>query len=209
MSKDYSEADLAKKFMEYMGDWDIYPEVQVPSGYIDIMAVHKVKKEVMAMEVKKNFNFKLLEQGIRSKKYAHFVYLAIPDCNDLSFRRKLCADYGLGLLLLMKDGRIYESLKPKFNNNIYPVMLSEHQKQSVAGSQHDRVTSFDVTKLNIIDHLKKHGGECEAKSLLENIQHHYASNVSALSSIKKWINKGIITEFTFKDKKFILKNKNK
>lgn len=205
MAKDYSEAELAQKFMSYMQDWDVYPEVQVPSGFIDIMAVHKGNKQIMAMEVKKTFNFKLLEQGIRSKKYAHFVYLAIPDTRDLSFRRKLCKDYGLGLLILQKNGRIHESVKPAYNKNIQSVMLSEYQKQSVAGSQHDRVTSFDITKLNIIDYLKKNNGECDAKILLENIQHHYANNTSALNSIKKWIKKDVIKEFSFNNKKFVLK----
>ena len=152
-------SELASKFISFIKGWEIYPEVEIKEGFIDIIGVNIHNKQKIAIEVKKVFNFKLLEQGIRSKKYANFVFLAIPYTRDLAFRKKLCADYGLGLILLLEDGSIKEVVKPKYNDKLRPIMLSEHQKSSVAGSQHDRVTSFGITKLNIIDFLKSHGGE--------------------------------------------------
>lgn len=204
MSKDMTEVELAAKFKVFLSGMDVYPEVEVHEGFIDLVAIDR-NKVVIAVEVKKTFNFKLLEQGIRSKKYANYVYVAIPDTRDLHFRIKLCRDYGIGILVLRKDGRINELLKPSFNSKIKPLFLSEHQKQSVAGSQHDRITSFGITNLNITNFLKVHGGQYNARLLLENIQHHYSNTNTALSSIKAWIKKGIIKEFEFKDKKFILK----
>lgn len=199
-----TEIDLANIVInKYNLNFEIYQEVEVPSGYIDIIGVNKIDNSKIAIEVKKVFNFKLLEQGIRCKSHANYVYLAIPRCRDLEFRARLCKDYGLGLLLISTDG-IYEYIKPKYNDIKKDLRLSVYQKNNVAGSQHHRITNFDITKLNIINFLKNNDGIYNAKELISSIEHHYANNTSCLQSIKKWITKGVITEFYYEKNKLIL-----
>lgn len=205
MCKDMSEVELAESFKRFVAGMDVYPEVQISEGYIDMVCVDKSNDSITIIEVKKTFNFKLLEQGIRSKKYANYVYLAIPFARNMDFKIRLCKDYGIGLIMLLPDGRIHKLASPKYNDKLKPLFLSEHQKTSIAGSQNDRVTSFEITRLNVVEFLNNNGGEYDAKLLVESVQHHYANNKSALNCLKAWIKKGIIKEFTFNNKKFILK----
>ncbi|MGL5692064.1 MAG: hypothetical protein ACRDD8_14775 [Bacteroidales bacterium] len=200
----YTEAELAQHFMAYFSDTDIYPEVEVASGYIDFVCIDKNGKTI-AVEVKKVFNFKLLEQGLRSLKHANEVYLCTPRLSDASIKYKLCKDYGLGLLIYDR-GHVIEEIKPKYTPVIKKkMMLSAHHKKGVAGSQHARVTAFEITKLNVIAYLKEHNNESDAKTLINNIEHHYSSTQTAITSLRKWCKKGIISEFEFSNKKILLK----
>ena len=67
-------------------------------------------------------------------------------------------------------------------------------KQSVAGSQNDRVTPFKNTINCMVKYIRRHP-ECALKDCLEHIDFHWGNMASAKGSVYQWIQRGVITEF--------------
>lgn len=204
------ESDLAQKFVDYLSCYDLYFEVDY-YRCIDIVALSE--KISMAFEVKTSFNFKVLEQAINNRPNFNYSYIAVPEFNDWSIQKKLCEDYGVGLI--MYDGRkgyndVREWVAPKFNrhtNNKHLISrLHECNKRSLPGTKSgdsEKITAFKITVENAILYVKRHPG-CTIKEMIDNISHHYNNSKAGCNNIYQWIHNGVIKELKIENRKLFL-----
>ena len=101
--------------------------------------------------------------------------------------------------------KVYEKVKPKMYRkaNIIRSRLKDYMKESIAGSQHDRITAFRNTINEMIKYINRHPN-CSLHECLENIDFHWHTINAAKGSVYQWIKKGIITEFKVENHKLIL-----
>ncbi|MBF9252466.1 hypothetical protein I2I11_04100 [Pontibacter sp. 172403-2] len=200
-----TETELARKFISYFAEYDIYNEVPA-AGIIDFVAV--MGNVRTAVEVKTTFNWKVFEQAYKNRNYAHYSYIAVPYNKDGHFRERLCKDYGIGLLYWNQNPKcalytteaiyVKEAVAPNLNRKIVKIVLKDYMKESVAGSQSQRVTAFGNT-VNLITHYLKFraGGRCSIKRIIEVVDHHYGSNTSARQCIINMCQAGVIKDFEY------------
>jgi len=208
------ETELAQKFVDYLSDYDLYFEVDYAGHTVDIVAITDIFST--SLEVKTSFNFKVFEQALTNKPYFNYSYIGVPCFNDNFIQRKLCKDYGIGLLIYDTKGYndIREIVVPKFNrisNKILRTRLHEFNKTSKPGSKNgdsNKITAFGITVDNITKYVKRHEG-CTIKEMIENISHHYDNNRLALNSTYQWIKKGIIKDVVFINKKLYINENRK
>ena len=203
------ETELAQHFVKYLSCYDLYFEI--PQFNVDIVAKHG--NILMAFEVKKNLNFRVIEQALHNKTYFHYSYICVPYSHSMDMAERICRDYGIGILSthVIKDfvwGDISEYVKPKFNRTALTkyVVLSEFSKKSIpgaAGCDSTTITPFKNTVENIVQYLRKKNG-AKFKDVYDNIEMHYYSFSAAKSSLYQWIRKGIIKEFYFDNGKLFL-----
>ena len=117
------ETELAQKFINSLSDiYDLYFEV----GTMDI--VGKQGNIVTAIEVKKQLNFKVIEQAYYNIPNANYSYIAVPQqYKQNNFAYTICETFGIGVLLYNEDyDSVYERIKPKLNRKQNP---NEHLLQ--------------------------------------------------------------------------------
>jgi hypothetical protein len=191
------ETELAKKFIDYLSDSDLWFEVDYFRS-VDIVAIHN--KITSAYEVKLSFNFKVLEQALENKLHFNYSYICTTKCDSIQVR--LCEDYGLGLLIYNTKGYsdIREYVRPKLNRHVdYKLLVSrlhERNKLSIAGSKTGdcgKITAFQVTVENAVRHVSRNPG-CTLKEMISGISHHYYSDERARASLYQWIRTGVIKE---------------
>lgn len=184
--KKTSEAELAEKFLEYFSDAEIFKEVEIPGGIVDIVAVYGVART--AIEVKNSCSLAVIGQAHRNLMYFHYSYIAIPTTPNC-FQKMICNNYGIGILRY--DGRIHEDVMPAFRRRVIGVKLHDYQKLSVAGSQNQRETAFSNSVRQIKQALAR--GEMPLKELFTKAQkYHWASLYSARNSFVDLVKRGII-----------------
>jgi hypothetical protein len=102
MKKKLSEVELAEPVIGHFEDlkYDVYQEVTICGGCADIVAVSG--KIVTIIEVKTSLTISLLHQADGWKRWANYIYIAVPYTRDSArhFAYKVCRDYGLGVLLV-------------------------------------------------------------------------------------------------------------
>jgi len=215
------ETELAKYFIDYFSCYDLYFEVDY-GRCVDIVAIND--KISIAVEVKTSFNFKVLEQATDNCKRFNYAYIAVPEFKDDWFQKRLCKDYGIGLLLLKSNkescfdketekitysnvSRVEEVVAAKLNrhasrNKLIPY-LHEFSKTSIAGSKSGdggKITAFGITVDNLERYVERYKG-CTIKEAVENISHHYSTNKAACASIYSWIRTGVIKGVRYEDGK--------
>jgi len=203
-----SEAELAKHFIEYFSEgYEIFQEVPA-YGVIDFVA--KQGAINIAVEVKKNLNFQVIEQAFFNRSYCTYSYIAVPAVKSHHFGHKICQEYGIGVLEyrergFMENRNVFEVVKPKITRptRLFKLKLEDYMKQSVAGSQNNRVTAFGNTVNEMVKYIQRHPG-CTLKNCLENIDFHWSSISAAKSSVRKWISNGVINEFKIENEILIL-----
>lgn len=204
-----SEAELAIKFINHFNEgYEVFKEVPCGHGIIDFVA--KQEKILIAVEVKKSLTFEVVAQAINNLYYCHYSYIAVPSasrgCRDFAYR--ICKQNGIGVLCSDVYG-IREDVKPKFfrnkEKNFYKkIVLKEYMKQSVAGSQHNRVTAFKNTVNEIVAHLSRNNGMDKINNVLNKVDFHYSSLSAAKATLSSWCHKGIIKEFKSEKGFFVL-----
>eukprot|EP01029_Cantina_marsupialis_P029717 TRINITY_DN782061_c0_g1_i1.p2 TRINITY_DN782061_c0_g1~~TRINITY_DN782061_c0_g1_i1.p2 ORF type:complete len:226 (-),score=28.32 TRINITY_DN782061_c0_g1_i1:1072-1749(-) len=206
----YSESDVAKVLMDHYSDQDVYPEVPTGNGICDIII--KDYHIYTAIEVKRSFSFDVLEQAIRNKKIAHYSMIAVPKFQKISFKRQLCRDYGIGLILVDMDMFMYNGFhalhltdEAKFNRGAVIPKLEDWMKRSVSGSKNDRMTAFKVMIEDIEHRLKREGGRAKFEDVFSLGLSTYSTVQSAKHTLKNHIRSGVIDSFTFEGSELILK----
>lgn len=207
------ETELAQHFVEYLSDmYDLYFEV----GTIDI--VGKKNNIVIAVEVKKVFNFKVIQQAYDNIRASHYSYVAVPSSSAKNnpFALKICEEFGIGVLLYndnSSDTTIIEKIKPKLHRKAYTKYAKELKSDSMykrttpGAKSGDTITAFSVTVENLEAYVCRHNG-CSIKDALNSIKHHYGSISSARSCIIQYIDRGVIkTIHRNGDKLYILNNR--
>jgi len=192
-----SESILAKKFVTYFEScgYDVYKEVAYCGGRIDIVATDGHIR--IACEVKNSANLHVLAQAVHAHSRCHYSYIGIPKVSH-TFYRQVCDKFGIGILETnaIWDGSVWESERPLMNRRVLPLKLENYMKESVAGGlSGEQMTPFKVTVRDIVRYVEKHPNS-KFSDVLKEVPTHYHSISTAKSSIRKWINSGVIKEFT-------------
>ncbi len=206
-----SETELAQHFVEYLSDFDLYFEA--PPGRVDIVALSGKKR--FAIEVKTTLNFKVIEQAYDNTKYFHLSYIAVPRVRHKTFAYKICADYGIGVLICHHSRhygteKVEEVIKPRYNNipkhylnyGIYHDWMKK-SKPGASGKSGEVMTAFKITVENLTNYVTRHPG-CSIKDAINGIEHHYMSTSAAKSSIYQWLRSGVIDTVRLNDGKLNL-----
>lgn len=183
-------------------------EVEVGGGRIDMVATDG--HIIIGCEVKTTASLKVVEQAWNNRRYCHYSYIAVPYTAGSSFFNKVCEKFGIGKLGMNdkwtynnEKFHVYEEIKPMFNRKIMSkIKLMDFQKESEAGTSNFQ-TPFKQTIKSIVNYAMQHP-TATYNEVLENIPHHYRTISTAKSSIRNWIRKGIITEFSIENGKIIL-----
>ncbi len=208
-----TEVDVAKPVVQWLKDfnWEVYQEVSPPhtSRCADILAVQN--NIVWIIEVKRSLSLSLLEQINHWKHKVHYVSIAIPQTKNRFDRTR---HYGFNLLKQNGIGcfsvthrpcisKVREEVEPSLHRKvncqyIIDSLMEEHKTFAEAGNADGkRWTPFKHTCTNITRMVTENPGIL-FKDLMINVTHHYASTNSARSSIKYWIESGIIDNIVFK-----------
>ena len=198
------ETELAIKVITYMENmgWETYKEVGGPGGCADIVGVKGNKTWIV--ECKIHPSLKVIEQVHNWIGYTNYLSAATVNKGNT---------YALSIILkLLRCGYLYSN---KHTANIYeffppkelevtskkPIIkyIKDFHKEAIAGSSggSNQWTPFKQTVKNAEIYIKAHPG-CSIKELVNNIDHHYASAISAMSSIPVRINEGIIKNIYIK-----------
>jgi hypothetical protein len=155
---------------------------------------------------------KVFDQALTNHQFYNYSYIGVPEFNDWSIQRRLCTDYGIGLLIYdSKKGYndVREIVQPKFTRykgSKIIERLTGYNKLSKPGARSgdgNKVTAFRVTLENIINYVRHHPG-CTIKEMTEAISHHYNCNKAACNNVYGWIYKGVITDVIYRDRKLFL-----
>ncbi len=226
MSKNikYSEADLAEKIINFLErlSWISYKEVSIKGkgGGIrsDSYFIRKEGDEIvetMSLETKLNFSLKVIEQADKWKSHSSRCYICIPapkrnQRKTFQFGIKVCKQLNIGIFEVnMSNGSVNELNTPTASKNYKLPPLYEQQRSSIAGNDKGSfITAFKVTVINLDEYMQDKN-DVELKILVSNIKHHYKNEKSAISTIQKYINDGIIKGYSIKkeDKKIIIYKK--
>lgn len=200
MSATPPESDVAGAAMEWLIElgFDCYPEVQLHSGgrRADIVGVDD--RIVWAVEVKIGATLKLIEQAVGWVRHAHRVSIATWRYPS-PMVQTICKSFGIGVLLCRKryatDGEqwsVEEVLAPRLNRKAagqyFRDALHEDMKRyKPGGTAMDGFSSpWKRTMAAAKAYIKENPG-CGLKDLTNGIKHHYQSNSSAISSLRKWL----------------------
>lgn len=191
------EAALAAHVVSWLESegWDVYQEV---SG-VDIVARrHGV---TWAVECKTILSFNVLDQAVSRVPDCHCSWVATPprkNCRALA--GKICAALGIGWMTVTKDGRVNVHGRPFFNRrsngSLGSACRPEHKTFAAAGSSTGRSwTPFKETCRNLVAEVVRQPG-VELRVALKRMKHHYKTDASALRSMQKMIETGVVAGVT-------------
>ena len=189
-----TEVQLAKPIIAYLEErgWDVYQEVLIYGKIADIVATFG--KLTWIVEVKTSLSLKLLEQIYAWRGRANFLSIAIPTTVGDGFVKNLLINNKIGVLTV-RHSEVFENIHPQLNRrviNIQKFIRPEHKIWAEAGSQHGYYTPFQQTKGNIEYRIKHYPNGILFKDFIKLTEHHYASEATARSCLRQWIESGII-----------------
>ncbi len=200
-----NEAELCLLMEEHLRDlkWDLYKEVTMHTGIIDIVA--KQGQVLWAVEAKMTAGLGLLEQATERLRYCHRVSVVVPS-RVSGFFQRLCRREGIGIFKAEQRSTYFPSLKDyqplkfiheiqpaKLRRNVLGVKLMEGMRETSAGFPSPlRVTPFSMTCDSIRRTLKDKPEGVGLKDLIESISHHYNTPSSARSSLATWMRSGAV-----------------
>lgn len=193
---------LAEKVVAYLQDlhWDVYQEVK-PKGFgevADIVAVQS--NRVWIIEVKMSFSLAVIAQAYNWRNFAHWVSIAVPSPKRYkSFGYKVLKHYGIGLIRVSDyTGSLAEDIiKPRLlrkalSKKILGSLCEEQKTYAKAGNNRSEFYSPFKRTCNEVARAVHANPGINMKSLIEKIDHHYASVSSAKTSLRYWTDAGKI-----------------
>lgn len=193
------ETELAARFVaNHPSPQSLYYEVKCPygDGIIDVVAKTNI---LVSYEVKTSFSFKLLEQCVRNKKYAHYSYGVIPGgvVNDSSI--EVFERFGIGIIIAHSNAN-EEYVKPVMNRRLseYKLELHDFQQKNTPGVAHGRVTAFGHMINELKEKLSERGGKLSIAEAFKN-QTYYKSEIQLKNNLYQWCRRGVITDFCIKN----------
>ncbi|MGO0061298.1 hypothetical protein ACTID9_14970 [Brevibacillus fluminis] len=185
------EADMyepVKKWLEERG-FTVYPEVECnrAGGRADIVA--KSGAVVGVVEMKQSLTLDLIDQALRWRGYANYIWIAIPHKPKAykKFVSMVLADYGIGVLTFSKYGTIWADKHARFMRRTLPhlkeALTHHHLAADVKGGQRGGgyVTPYRITMNNVQLFLKRKGGWCRISEILDYCETHYAAPRASLA----------------------------
>jgi hypothetical protein len=206
-----SEETLAAAVVEWLRSqhWDVWQEVSVPFAgqypTVDIMA--RNGKALWAVECKMSRSLSVLDQSIWWSSFVNFVSVAVPPvtrrpgCNPKESRAwsHVMGYYGFGEFVVGSLG-VDETQHPHLHRNkwrpslqaIHEMLDSMPQNYGKAGAKETpRWSPFANTRDGLMKIVADQPGISFTEALTK-LEHHYASDATARSSIRKWIGVGSI-----------------
>lgn len=144
------------------------------------------------VETKIAYSLKVIEQAFKWKGMCNRVYIGVPkskrkDWKLRKFGNDICKNYlKIGVIEVDSKDIVYETIESEYNTKPKYPTLYEEQKLNIAGDNGKYFTLFKRTIATINAYLEDKE-EIDYKTLIENIEHHYASNSSAKQSLKSYI----------------------
>ncbi len=179
--------DPIKSWLEERG-FTVYPEVECrpAGGRADIVVTNGAV--VGVVEMKQSLTLDLIDQALRWRGYANYIWIAIPYKKNTTkkFVNMVLHDYGIGVLTVSKHGNVWTDKLPRFARKKLPHLkeaLTEHHLASgVKGGHHGGgyVTPYRITINNVRRFLQKKGTWCDMKTILDYCETHYAQPRSSL-----------------------------
>lgn len=197
MSK-IKETDLAKQLISSFNgsNYEIYQEVTTPNGTADIVLKYSF---IWSIEVKLGMNLTVIAQARFNQRYFHYSSICIPwkarAGKTFNTGLEICRNFGIGIFSVASRGNVDEILKARLNRNalVKKIFLHERMKTyaEAGNSKGERWTPFNQTVDDLKRYVRQNPG-CRLKTALQEIDHHYHTLSSATSSIRQWINTGVI-----------------
>lgn len=209
-----TEATVAAAVMEHLVEdgWECWPEVVLPEGRADIVAVRPFpfmahRRSVHIVETKTSWSLTLLEQAVSRKQYAHYVSIAAPT-NPNNYFVKLCRREGIGLIRLRPHGAEC-SVDSYTDYNYSRAALQRHKRgdryfgpdRTLAALHEDQKrfapgttaaagysTAWARTMGRAVEYVGKNPG-VTAKQLASAVEHHYSNNAGARQGFLLWLSK--------------------
>lgn len=187
--------------------WEVYQEVEIPGGRVDIVAVRGGIR--WAIEAKTSMNLAVIDQARANVPYFHYSSLAVPRPKGGSIPRswrlaKECgAVWGFGVIELLPYIEWRQSFtmrcvqRPRLNRRPLSVKLWEQQKDQAeaGGNRGGQWTSFKFT-VQQLEHQARHTPGVLLREAIKQIEHGYGSVPSAVGCLSRYIRNGIINTLT-------------
>ena len=200
-----SETDVGKIVVAYLRDhqWRVYQEVNGLDA--DIVAVQTRGgglELVWAIELKLHLSFRVLDQAMQRRPFAHWASVAVPHRKLLASTPQVFRMLGIGLLLVAPVG-VQERIAPGLNRKALARFTLDrlHEQQqtfALAGSSGGAGwSSFKQTCAYLRRHVEQNPG-CLVKDAVEQIKHHYASDGTAVSCLAHWLRRGVMAGIAYR-----------
>jgi hypothetical protein len=198
------ETEVAKPAVEYFKaqGYDVYSEVQALHGRADIVAVKGL--EVVVVEAKTRFSFKVLAQATRWTSVASKIYILTPQrrqtkltSDEWHLMREVMTWKGIGWLTLEYGDRILVQKQAKEQEQAEPELLlkyvvPEQQTGPEAGSKGGGYyTEYRGTCNRIAAYVHEHPG-ARLIDVVRVVKHHYKTFSSARQALMKCAETGVI-----------------
>ncbi len=198
MSGKISESEMASIITEWLHDqrWEVYQEVLCGGPRCDIVAVQG--PVVWAIETKTTMSLALIGQAINWIPYANYVSVGVPYQKQRTGERIL-RRFGIGVLQPdWMDNSVLEKIRPEMRRktarDLRVALCDEQKTYADAGNNKSRFYSpFKRTRDNLVSLVQARPG-IKFSEAIEKIDYHYSSRSAALSSLRIWINRGVIGE---------------
>ena len=206
------ESELAEKIIYYLEGkgYTSYKEVSMRgkggNARSDCYFVKEINGEIetIAVETKMSMTLKVIEQSDRWKKHANQVYVCVPTVGrkgwkSRRFAIKMCKALGIGVFEFGANG-IKESNIEIINEKAKMPPLYEEQKNSVAGNDSGKFFTAFKNTVNELNKFMNGKTQYLYSDLVKEIKHHYKTDTSAKSSLKKMIERNVIEGYSFEKK---------
>ncbi len=177
-----------KRWMEERG-FTVYPEVECRhrNGRADVVVTNGPL--VGVVEMKQSLSLDLIEQALRWRGYAHYIWIAIPyqPKSYKKFVTMVLRDYGIGVLTISKFGSVWPDKMPKLARSTLPylrdALTEHHQTSEVKGGQSGGgyITPYRITMNQIRRYLDEANDWRTIKDILDHCETHYASPRASLA----------------------------
>lgn len=194
-----AETDIARVVVTELQQWgyETYEEVQVGYGgnRADIVGVSG--PVLVVVECKANLSLALLDQMAQWRGKAHRVIGAIGSGRIGWAVERFCKAEGFGLWSAGFE-EVHEAVAPRLNRRAAVTSLrralapeQRSGEYARAGSQGGHYTPFARTCRRLRDLVTKQPG-IELRVALKEIEHHYMTHKTAMSSLPSLIRKGVV-----------------
>lgn len=197
-----TEQQLAERVIAFLSthQWEVFQEVQVYTfgRCADIVA----RKDGMlwVVETKRSFSLAVLAQIEEWKGMADFRSIAVGsyDHRTDAIKLDICAKYGIGYMLARRcTADVYERLQPSHSTRTTEVLVAhlceQHKTFAAAGNADGaRFTPFAHTCSKLREYVRAHDRCTIAEAIAGIDSHHYRTDATARSSLRKWLVAGSV-----------------
>lgn len=180
--------DPIKQWMEERG-FTVYSEVECRAGGGRADVVVTSGPVVGVVEMKQSLTLDLIDQALRWRGYANYIWIAIPYKQKAHkrFVQMVLQDYGIGVLMVSQYRSVTADKNPRFMRRTLPSLkdaLTEHHLTSGLKGGHSGggyITKYRITINNVRRYLHRAGDWRSIKEILDHCETHYASPRASLA----------------------------